>query len=153
MSKVHPASAKRYVYSAYDSLWHPLNLSSIGTRRFISAFPDSVSSAFPCMPQSADTAPPCLRSFSRLLAFEAARILFRLGCDVRVYNPAGLPQKDDIQHDHHKVQELRELSKWSDGHVWVSPEQHGNLVGSLAPGQKPRPHKHRPSLGLARCMK
>ncbi|KAK3933917.1 NADPH-dependent FMN reductase ArsH [Diplogelasinospora grovesii] len=69
------------------------------------------------------------RSYSRLLAYEAARILFRLGCDVRVYNPAGLPQKDDEQHSHPKVQELRELSKWSDGHVWVSPEQHGNLTG------------------------
>lgn len=68
------------------------------------------------------------RSYSRLLAYEACRILFRLGCDVRVYNPEGLPVKDDVQHDHSKVQELRELSKWSDGHVWVSPEQHGNLV-------------------------
>ncbi|KAH7254712.1 hypothetical protein FSOLCH5_011292 [Fusarium solani] len=69
------------------------------------------------------------RSYSRLLAYEAARILFRLGCDVRVFDPAGLPQKDDVQHCHPKVQELRELSKWSDGHVWVSPEQHGNLTG------------------------
>ncbi|KKO99095.1 hypothetical protein THAR02_08796 [Trichoderma harzianum] len=69
------------------------------------------------------------RSFSRLLAYEASRILFRLGCDVRVYDPSGLPQKDDVQHDHPKVQELRELSKWSDGHLWVSPEQHGNLTG------------------------
>ncbi|KAH7111820.1 flavoprotein-like protein [Dendryphion nanum] len=43
------------------------------------------------------------------------RILFRLGCDVRMYDPTGLP-------------ELRELSKWSDGHVWISPEQHGNLT-------------------------
>lgn len=68
------------------------------------------------------------RSYSRLLAFECARILFRMGCDVRVYNPQGLPVKDDVQHGHPKVQELRELSKWSDGHVWVSPEQHGNLV-------------------------
>lgn len=34
-----------------------------------------------------------------------------------------------MQHTHPKVQELRELSKWSDGHVWVSPEQHGNLTG------------------------
>src|SRR6478735_4917609 len=68
------------------------------------------------------------RSYSRLLAYEAARILFRLGCDVRIYDPAGLPQKDDVQHCHPKVKELRELSKWSDGHVWVSPEQHGNLV-------------------------
>ncbi|KAK3905601.1 flavoprotein-like protein [Staphylotrichum tortipilum] len=68
------------------------------------------------------------RSYSRLLAYEASRILFRLGCDVRVYDPSGLPVKDDQQHDHPKVQELRELSKWSDGHVWVSPEQHGNLT-------------------------
>ncbi|KAK0664609.1 flavoprotein-like protein [Cercophora samala] len=69
------------------------------------------------------------RSFSKLLAYEASRILHRLGCDVRVYNPAGLPVKDDEQHDHPKVRELRELSKWSDGHVWISPEQHGNLTG------------------------
>ncbi|KAH6971027.1 flavoprotein-like protein [Ilyonectria sp. MPI-CAGE-AT-0026] len=69
------------------------------------------------------------RSYSRLLAYECSRILFRLGCDVRVYDPAGLPQKDDVQHTHPKVQELRELSKWSDGHVWISPEQHGNLTG------------------------
>ncbi|KAI5456961.1 flavoprotein-like protein [Mariannaea sp. PMI_226] len=69
------------------------------------------------------------RSYSRLLAYECSRILFRLGCDVRVYDPTGLPQKDDVQHTHPKVQELRELSKWSDGHVWVSPEQHGNLTG------------------------
>lgn len=68
------------------------------------------------------------RSYSRLTAFEAARLLFRLGCDVRVYDPAGLPVKDDVQHQHPKVQELRDLSRWSDGHVWVSPEQHGNLV-------------------------
>lgn len=70
------------------------------------------------------------RSYSRLLAYEASRILFRLGCDVRVFNPTGLPVKDDVQHSHEKVQELRELSKWSDGHVWVSPEQHGNLVSN-----------------------
>ncbi|KAG9570710.1 arsenate resistance ArsH, partial [Aureobasidium melanogenum] len=68
------------------------------------------------------------RSYSRLLAFECSRILFRLGADVRVYDPTGLPVKDDVQHQHPKVQELRELSKWSDGHVWVSPEQHGNLT-------------------------
>ncbi|KAJ9669634.1 hypothetical protein H2201_000017 [Coniosporium apollinis] len=68
------------------------------------------------------------RSYSRLVAFEAARILFRLGCDVRVFDPTGLPMKDDVQHAHPKVQELRNLSKWSDGHVWVSPEQHGNLT-------------------------
>ncbi|OJZ81724.1 hypothetical protein ASPFODRAFT_65117 [Aspergillus luchuensis CBS 106.47] len=68
------------------------------------------------------------RSYSRLVALEASRILFRLGCDVRVFNPDGLPVKNDTDHDHPKVQELRELSKWSDGHVWISPEQHGNLT-------------------------
>ncbi|RDH36015.1 flavo protein-like protein [Aspergillus welwitschiae] len=73
------------------------------------------------------------RSYSRLVALEASRILFRLGCDVRVFNPEGLPVKNDTDHDHPKVQELRELSKWSDGHIWVSPEQHGNLVGVTLP--------------------
>lgn len=68
------------------------------------------------------------RSYSKLLAFEAARIFHRLGCDVRVYDPDGLPVKDGLQHDHPKVVELRDLSRWSDGHFWVSPEQHGNLV-------------------------
>lgn len=70
------------------------------------------------------------RSYSRLVAYEASRILFRLGCDVRVFDPEGLPMKNDSEHGHPKVQELRELSQWSDGHVWVSPEQHGNLVSS-----------------------
>jgi arsenic resistance protein ArsH len=47
-----------------------------------------------------------------------------------MYDPAGLPVKDDEQHSHPKVQELRDLSKWSDGHIWISPEQHGNLVST-----------------------
>jgi arsenic resistance protein ArsH len=45
-----------------------------------------------------------------------------------MYDPHGLPVKDDEQHLHPKVQELRELSKWSDGHIWISPEQHGNIT-------------------------
>jgi arsenic resistance protein ArsH len=77
------------------------------------------------------------RSYSRLVAFEASRILFRLGCDVRVFDPEGLPVKNDRDHNHAKVQELRELSAWSDGHLWVSPEQHGNLVSST-PSTDPR---------------
>jgi arsenic resistance protein ArsH len=77
-----------------------------------------------------DTKLTVRRSYSRLLAYECSRILFRLGCDVRMYDPTGLPMKDDEQHSHPKVQELRELSKWSDGHIWVSPEQHGNLVST-----------------------
>lgn len=69
------------------------------------------------------------RSYSRLLAFEGARILHRLGCDVRVFDPTGLPLKDDVNHEHPKVQELRQLSMWSDGQFWVSPEQHGAITG------------------------
>ncbi|KFA81524.1 hypothetical protein S40288_09043 [Stachybotrys chartarum IBT 40288] len=68
------------------------------------------------------------RSYSKLTAFEAARILHRLGCDVRVYNPSQLPIRDSVPADHTAVQELRQLSMWSDGHVWCSPEQHGNLT-------------------------
>lgn len=71
------------------------------------------------------------RSYSKLVAYEASRILFRLGCDVRVFDPEGLPVKNDVDHGHAKVQELRALSAWSDGQLWVSPEQHGNLVGFL----------------------
>lgn len=69
------------------------------------------------------------RSYSKLLTYEAARILWRLGADVRIYDPAGLPIKDDVSQGHAKVVELRELSKWSDGHVWICPEQHGILTG------------------------
>lgn len=78
--------------------------------------------------QSRLVANAALRSYSKLVALEASRILFRLGCDVRVFNPEGLPVKSDVDHAHPKVRELRELSTWSDGHLWVTPEQHGNLV-------------------------
>ena len=37
--------------------------------------------------------------------------------------------KDEISASMEKVQELRALSEWSDGHFWVSPEQHGNVTG------------------------
>lgn len=49
-----------------------------------------------------------------------------------MYDPTELPVKDDVQQMHPKVQELRDLSRWSDGHVWVCPEQHGNLVCYLS---------------------
>lgn len=62
------------------------------------------------------------------MAFEAARILHRLGCDVRIFNPSSLPIRDSVEPSHPSVQELRSLSLWSDGHVWCSPEQHGNLT-------------------------
>ncbi|GAA5898369.1 hypothetical protein JCM5296_001353 [Sporobolomyces johnsonii] len=68
------------------------------------------------------------RSFSRLTAFEAARILTRIGADVRVFNPHGLPVKDGVSDQHEKVVELRALSEWSDGQLWCSPEQHGTIT-------------------------
>lgn len=59
-------------------------------------------------------------SFSRKLAYEFARLLDLLGCDVRVYNPRGLPVRDPALEKDIKVQELRALTQWSDGHMWVS---------------------------------
>ncbi|CAO3639533.1 unnamed protein product [Cunninghamella echinulata] len=69
------------------------------------------------------------KSYSRLLAYEFGRLLEKMGADVRIYNPQDLPLKDDINDKHPKVLELRELSQWSEGQVWVSPEQHGNITG------------------------
>ena len=72
------------------------------------------------------------RSFSRLLAEEAGRILEYMGAEVRFFHPKGLPLFDHDQSVHHeKVQELRNLSAWSEGHVWSSPELHGNFSGLL----------------------
>ena len=71
------------------------------------------------------------RSFSRFLAYEAARLLEAMGGEVRIYDAHGLPLPDDATADHPKVQELRNLSIWSEGQVWVSPERHGNLTGVM----------------------
>ncbi|SFK39503.1 arsenical resistance protein ArsH [Methylorubrum salsuginis] len=71
------------------------------------------------------------RSFSRFLAYEAARLLEAMGGEVRIYDAHGLPLPDDAAADHPKVQELRNLSIWSEGQVWVSPERHGNLTGVM----------------------
>ena len=71
------------------------------------------------------------RSFSRFLAYEAVRLLEAMGGEVRIYDAHGLPLPDDTTADHPKVQELRNLSIWSEGHVWVSPERHGNLTGVM----------------------
>lgn len=72
------------------------------------------------------------RSFSRLLAEEAGRILEHMGAEVKFYNPDGLPTHDyDRSVNHAKVQELRELSLWSEAQVWSSPELHGNMSGLM----------------------
>jgi arsenic resistance protein ArsH len=71
------------------------------------------------------------RSFSRLLTEEAARVLRRFGAEVRIFDPRGLPLPDAESADHPKVQELRDLSLWSEAHVWCSPERHGAMTGIM----------------------
>jgi arsenic resistance protein ArsH len=71
------------------------------------------------------------RSFSRFATEEAARLLQAFGAETRVFNPSGLPLPDDQPMDHPKVQELRQLSAWSEGHVWCSPERHGAMTGIM----------------------
>ena len=72
------------------------------------------------------------RSFSRLSAEEAARILMRLGADVRFFRPSGLPLVDDCADaSHPKVRELRDLVAWCEGMVWSSPERHGAMTGLM----------------------
>jgi arsenical resistance protein ArsH len=71
------------------------------------------------------------RSFSRFLAEEAARLLESFGAECRIFNPSGLPLPDDAPADHRKVAELRELSAWSEGQVWSSPERHGAITGIM----------------------
>lgn len=68
------------------------------------------------------------QSFSRKLALEAQRLLEHLGAETRLFDPHDLPMLDSVPASHPKVQELRQASLWSEGHVWVSPERHGTLT-------------------------
>jgi arsenic resistance protein ArsH len=69
------------------------------------------------------------RSYSRFLTEEAARVLQAFGAETRIFDPTGLPQPDGAPTSHPKVQELRQLSIWSEGQVWCSPERHGTITG------------------------
>ena len=69
------------------------------------------------------------RSYSRLLTQEAARLLDRMGAETRIFDPRGLPLPDSEPATHPKVVELRQLSLWSEGQVWCSPERHGAMTG------------------------
>lgn len=71
------------------------------------------------------------RSYSRLLTFEAERLLRAMGAETRIYHPNGLPLPDDAPADHPKVAELREAMLWSEGQVWTSPERHGAMSAVL----------------------
>ena len=69
------------------------------------------------------------RSFSRFLALEAERVLKAFGAEVELFHADKLPVFDRTSNEHPEVQRLRRLSHWSEGHVWVSPEQHGSTTG------------------------
>jgi len=71
------------------------------------------------------------RSFSRLLVQECARLLERMGCETRIFDPHGLPLPDGEDVSHPKVQELRDLVSWSEGMAWCSPERHGAMTGIM----------------------
>ena len=70
-------------------------------------------------------------SYSRLVAEEAARILERLGAEVKFFNPTDLPLVDEENTTHPKVKELHDLVKWCEGMVWSSPERHGAMTGVM----------------------
>lgn len=71
------------------------------------------------------------RSYSRLLAEEAARIITSFGAEVKFFDPRDLPLHGSVPDTHPKVQELRALSEWSEGQVWSSPEMHGQISGII----------------------
>jgi arsenic resistance protein ArsH len=54
------------------------------------------------------------------------------GADTRIFDPSDLPFPDQVAGDDHPaVHELREHSMWSEGHVWCSPERHGQVTGII----------------------
>lgn len=72
------------------------------------------------------------RSYSRLVIEETARLLIRSGAEPRIFDPSDLPFPDQVKSDDHPaIRELRELSMWSEGHVWCSPERHGQITGLM----------------------
>jgi arsenic resistance protein ArsH len=72
------------------------------------------------------------RSYSRLCVEEAARLLRFFGADTRIFDPSTLPLPDQVNGDDHPaVHELRQLSMWSEGQVWCSPERHGQITGIM----------------------
>lgn len=66
-------------------------------------------------------------SHSRKLAEEVQRILSGFGAEVKLFDPQGLPVYDGESTGQREVQELRKLALWAEGHVWISPEIHGNV--------------------------
>lgn len=78
------------------------------------------------------------RSYSRLLAEEASRIVRAFGAEARFFNPVNLPLADisltqttDFERLPESVKELRHMVDWCEAMVWVSPEVHGNISSIL----------------------
>lgn len=71
------------------------------------------------------------RSFSRLAALEAERLLQAFGAETRVFHANGLPLPDETDATHPRVVELREAAKWAEGMVWCSPERHGAMTAVM----------------------
>jgi arsenical resistance protein ArsH len=72
------------------------------------------------------------RSYSRLVVEEAARLVRFFGAEPRIFDPSDLPLPDKVKGDNHPaVHELRELSMWSEGQIWCSPERHGQITGVM----------------------
>lgn len=99
--------------------------------------PHSVQSALATLRVVASDHPPRVlmlygslreESYSRYLAEEAARVLEAFGAEVRFFRPHDLPLFDRTSDRHPEVQKLRELSLWSEAHVWSCPEQHGSMT-------------------------
>ena len=73
------------------------------------------------------------KSYSKLLAGEAERILESFGAEVTVFDPTDLPLFDaDIDPNsdtekYSRVIDLICLSSWSEAQVWISPEIHGQM--------------------------
>lgn len=97
--------------------------------------------ARPAAGLAADAPPPRIlllygslreRSFSRFATEEAARLLHHFGAQTRIFDPSDLPFPDQMAGDDHPaIHELRELSLWSEGQVWCSPERHGQITGLM----------------------
>ena len=70
-------------------------------------------------------------SYSRLVTYEAARLLREMGAEVRMFDPSELPIVGSVPDTHPRVSELYELSQWSEGQVWCSPERHGTITAVM----------------------
>ena len=102
--------------------------------------PHSVEETLASLTKTPSTHPPRVlilygslreKSFSRYLAEECGRVLTAFGADVRTFDPRELPVFDRTRFDLPKVRELRELTMWSEAHVWISPEQHGAMTAAF----------------------